>query len=294
MPNHLLLAFERGYNALPGVIAQDIVSWGDMKQVCRELKKPEVKERFSSIIVDTVDLAADLCQKYVCNQLGIDNIGDGGWTNNGWSKYKKEFEETFRSLTMMGYAVVFIAHSKETAVKDKAGKEYTSIKPSTQSSALSIIENMADIYGYAHVAYDEKTNTNKPVLTLRPSGNESIFCGGRFKYLPNEVDFTYEALSKALIEAIDKEAAATKGVYTTDKRETTPIAKEYDYDALREEFENLTGDLMSKDANYYAPRVVQIVDKYLGKGKKVGDTTREQGEFIFLINSEIKEELLSE
>ena len=28
MPNALLLAFERGYNALPGVIAQDINTWG--------------------------------------------------------------------------------------------------------------------------------------------------------------------------------------------------------------------------------------------------------------------------
>ena len=43
MPGHLLLAFERGYNALPGVMAQDITSWGEMKQVMRELKKPEVK-----------------------------------------------------------------------------------------------------------------------------------------------------------------------------------------------------------------------------------------------------------
>lgn len=31
MPNALLLAFERGYNALPGVIAQDINTWGEMK-----------------------------------------------------------------------------------------------------------------------------------------------------------------------------------------------------------------------------------------------------------------------
>lgn len=28
MPGALILAFERGYNALPGVMAQDITSWG--------------------------------------------------------------------------------------------------------------------------------------------------------------------------------------------------------------------------------------------------------------------------
>lgn len=54
MPNPLIIAFERGYSAIPGVIAQDVNSWGEFKQVVRELKKPEVKERFKTIILDTV------------------------------------------------------------------------------------------------------------------------------------------------------------------------------------------------------------------------------------------------
>jgi hypothetical protein len=37
---------------------------------------------------------------------------------------------------MMGYAVVFISHSKSSTDKDQNGREYTSIKPATQSSAL--------------------------------------------------------------------------------------------------------------------------------------------------------------
>ena len=124
MPGALLLAFERGYNALPGVIAQDITTWGEMKQVVRELKKPEVKARFKSLIIDTADIAADCCQKYICNQLGIENIGDGGWSTNGWAKYKKEFEDTFRTLTQLGYAVVFISHAKEKTIKPQNGQEY--------------------------------------------------------------------------------------------------------------------------------------------------------------------------
>ena len=50
---------------------------------------------------------------------------------------------------------------------------------------------------------------------------------------------------------------------------------------------------MQKDSNYYAPRVTQIVEKYLGKGKKVSETTREQAEFIYLILDEMKEEFAS-
>ena len=65
MPGAILLAFEKGYNALPGVMAQDITSWGEMKQVYRQLKKPAVKEMYQSIIVDTIDIAADMCQGLV-------------------------------------------------------------------------------------------------------------------------------------------------------------------------------------------------------------------------------------
>ena len=123
-PGALLLAFERGYNALPGVLAQDITTWGQMKEVLRELKKPEVKAAFKTIIVDTVDIASVLCEKYICSQLGIENIGDGGWSTNGWAKVKREWEQTFRAITMDGYAVVFISHSKDKTFKPKNGNEY--------------------------------------------------------------------------------------------------------------------------------------------------------------------------
>jgi hypothetical protein len=289
MPGHLLLAFERGYNALPGVMAQDITTWGEMKQVMRELKKPEVKATFKSIIVDTADIAADMCQKYICNQLGIENIGDGGWTTNGWAKYKKEFEETFRTLAQLGYAVVFISHDKEKTIKPQNGTEYQQVTSSMQSSALAIIENMCDIIGYAHpkVMMD---GTQRVVLTLR-SGDNSVRCGCRFKYITNEIDFTYEALTKALNDAIDKEASETNGQFVTEERLMPTILKEYDYDALMTEFQKLVGEIMAKNQSN-APKITMIVEKYLGKNKKVSDTMPDQAELISLIVEEMREDLL--
>ena len=290
MPGALLLAFERGYNALPGVIAQDITTWGEMKQVVRELKKPEVKARFKSLIIDTADIAADCCQKYICNQLGIENIGDGGWSTNGWAKYKKEFEDTFRTLTQLGYAVVFISHAKEKTIKPQNGQEYQEIGSSMQSSALAIIENMSDIIGYAHSKVDTNGNSNV-VLTLR-SPDGSIRCGGRFKYIANEIDFTYDALTKALNEAIDKEAAETNNQFVTSERAAAPILKEYDYDALMDEFQTLVGQLMQVNSASNGAKITQIIERYLGKGKKISETTRDQAEFIHLIVTEIKEDLM--
>ena len=97
----LLLAFERGYNALPGVIAQDITSWTEMRAVLRELKKPEVREKFKSVIVDTVDIAGSFCEKYICTQNDVDKIGDIPY-GGGWNLMKKEFEDVFRTITQLG------------------------------------------------------------------------------------------------------------------------------------------------------------------------------------------------
>ena len=98
MPNPLILAFERGYNALPGVMAVDVTSWTDMKDCLRQLKDPEIKGTFKSIAVDTIDIAGSCCEKYVCAQNGVSALNEIPY-GQGWTKVKKEFEGTFRAIT---------------------------------------------------------------------------------------------------------------------------------------------------------------------------------------------------
>lgn len=281
-PGSLLLAFERGYNALPGVLAQDITTWGQMKEVLRELKKPEVKSAFKTIIVDTVDIASVLCEKYICSQLGIENIGDGGWSTNGWAKVKREWEQTFRAITMDGYAVVFISHSKDKTFKPKNGNEYNQIVPSCSTAYNEIIKNMADIMGYIDV------NGNERKLVLR-SPDGSIDCKCRFKHIAPVIDFSYQSLVNALNDAIDKEAAETGNKFVTNERATVAAVVEYDYEALMTEFSMVSGDLMVKNETKYRPLITQIIDRILGRGKKISDTTPDQAEFVYLILQEVKE-----
>ena len=281
-PGALLLAFERGYNALPGVLAQDITTWGQMKEVLRELKKPEVKAAFKTIIVDTVDIASVLCEKYICSQLGIENIGDGGWSTNGWAKVKREWEQTFRAITMDGYAVVFISHSKDKTFKPKNGNEYNQIVPSCSTAYNEIIKNMADIMGYIDV------NGNERKLVLR-SPDGSIDCKCRFKHIAPIIDFSYQSLVNALNDAIDKEAAETGNKFVTNERATAVATVEYDYEVLMTEFSTIAGDLMNKNQTKYGPLITQIIDRILGRGKKISDTTPDQAEFVYLILQEVKE-----
>ena len=284
MPKSILLAFEKGYNALPGVMAQDITSWAEMKQAIRELKKPEVKEMFSAVIVDTIDIAADMCQKYICNQKDIESLGDLGY-GKGWTAFKDEFNNTFRGLTQLGYAVIFIGHSKEQTLTED-DKSRIIIRPSLSNSTRQVIEGMADIYGYAHQSKTCETS----VLTLR-SPDDSISCGGRFKYIKNEFPMSYDNLVREVQAAIDKEAAEHDNKYVTDEREAGVKVATYDFEALISEFNSLVQTLMSQNQSN-AFKITSIVDEFLGKGKKVSDATPDQAELVSLIVDEIKATLI--
>lgn len=284
-PGALLLATEKGYNALPGIMVQDITTWGEFKQVIRELKKPEVKERFKTIIIDTLDIAGALCEKYICNQLGIETLGEGGWSVNGWARYKKEAEESFRTITQQNYALVFISHDKDKTFKRKDGTEYNQIVPTAQSSINDIVKNMVDLYGYAMIMPD---GTRKLVFR---SSDGSIDAKSRFKYMPAEIDLSYEALVEAVNSAIDKEAAEHDGKFVTDERITEIEAPEYDYGELMARFQELAGKLMNENPQN-GVKITAIIDKYLGKGKKIGEATPAQVEMIYLIVTEIEDTLI--
>jgi hypothetical protein len=69
------------------------------------------------------------------------------------------------------------------------------------------------------------------------------------------------------------------------------IVKEYDFDALMAEFKGLAEQLMQRSQTN-GLKITHVVDKYLGKGKKVGEATPDQAELIHLIVTEIKEDLM--
>ena len=296
MEKSLLLAFERGYNAIPGIMAQDISTWGEMKQVVRELKKQEIKDTFRCIVVDTVDIAAALCEKYICGQLGIENIGDGGWSVNGWAKVKREFEEVFRTISQLGYSLFFISHSKDKTFKKQDGTEYNQIVTSLSTAYDEIIKNMVDIFGYAHPIVDENGNS-KVMLTLR-SGDNSVDAKSRFKYIKPEIEFNYQSLEKAINDAIDEEERVTqnKNLFTNE-RNTIEI-KELNYEEIKNKFDTIVTQIIQNHTdeemvNTWSPKITQITEKYLGKGKKASQCTEDQKEQLNLIVIEL-EELIKE
>lgn len=285
-PNHLILAFEKGYSAIPGAMAQPINSWGEFKQTLRELKKPEVQERFETIIIDTADIAYDYVERFVCAQEGVDTINKipfGG----GYAKAGKEFDEALRSIVQMDYGLVIISHAADKVFTDESGVEYNQIVPTLASRPRLICQRLCDIIGYSRgFMHDDGTTSTK--LYMR--GTPRYVAGSRFKYTPDSIDFTYQNLVKSLNEAIDKQMEEDgKDLFTADRDKSNQNTAELDFDALMDEFQETVGDMMAKDATYYGPRITEIIEKYLGKGKKVSEASRDQAEHIDLILYDLRE-----
>lgn len=289
-PKALLLAFEVGYLAIPGIKAQPINKWSEFKQVLKQLKDDKAHEQFDNIIIDTADICYDLCEKYICNQEGVDTINQIPY-GGGYSKAGKEFDEALRSIPQMGYGLVMISHSQDKTFKDENGEEYNQIVPTLANRPRLIVDRMSDIIGYAHPVQEEDGSTHT-VLYMR--GTPRFVAGSRFKYTPEFIEFTYDNLVNAIGDAIDKQAEAMNGKFVTDARTDAYQKKESPkFEDMMTEFKDLTKKIQDAAGEEFktkwTPKITHIVDKYLGKGKKVNDCTEAQSEQLELILSDLKD-----
>lgn len=298
-PNHLLLAFEKGYNAIPGAMAQPINSWSEFRKVLRQLKDEDIQKKFETIIIDTADIAYDYCENYICSNNNVDAIGDIGY-GKGYTLVAKEFDECLRKIVQMNYGLVLISHAVDKTFTDESGKEYNQIVPTLGNKPRNIVARMCDIIGYSRGVQDAEGNTSTK-LFMR--GTPRYVAGSRFKYTPDYIDFTYKDLCNAIGDAIDQQMKEDSAEYFTETRNNLYIDTtiELDFDTLMKEFGNIIANIPGSSdpkqeteegkafAENWQPRISQIIEKYLGKGRKIKDATRDQVEAIDLIVTDLKD-----
>lgn len=292
-PDCLLLAFERGYNAISGVRAVDIASWGDMKKVFKELKKPEVRAAYKTLIVDTVDLAAKYCSKFICSLNDVQELGDITY-GKGYSLMRNEFEEIFNSLAQMDYAIIFIGHDETKTITPPVGcgEPYDTIVPALSPDKVrAIIANMADIYGYAHTPKSVDGSHQPAILTIRDN-TKIITCGSHFPYMKDEIVFSYQSLVDEINRAIDEDEA--HGAEVIDKAPAV-VYEEKNFAELKEQFDSLVEKVSSNVSeedweNVWGPKIASIVSQCLGN-KKVADLNESQVDQMDLVVSMLLDEI---
>ena len=153
---------------------------------------------------------------------------------------------------------------------------------------------MADIIGYSRVV--DTDDGEKTMLFIR--GTNRYMAGSRFKYTPDYIEFSYKNLTEAISNAIDEQSKEEGQEYFTDQRSNLYLKDEkndLDFDKLMLDFQNVINRLITKAGDddtfqeKYSPRITQITEKYLGRGNKVSQCSRDQVEVLSLIVEDLKE-----
>lgn len=274
-PKSLILSFEPGSNGLHNKFVAPVKSWSDYKDFVKQLKrtdpktkKPILLDKYEILVIDTVDEAYKLCEKYVCNEHDAETIKDVGGYGSGYKILDSEFMDSFRELVYYGYGLLFISHETEKLKINDLGQEYTQIVPALSNRPFLLIDKFVDIIGYIREIPEKKNDqiTHERYIFLR--GDERFLTKCRFRHIVPRVKLDYNEFVNAIYDAIDK-TAAESGDEATDE-ENIYFSKTFD--ELMEEAKSIwiKATVDQKEA------IMTILEKNFGKTIKFSEITAEQ------------------
>ncbi len=295
----ILFAFEPGYGLIDGIKALNVNSWIDMKNYAKQLRKPEVREMYDTVILDTVGLMYGLCEKFIKTQMDIEDLTDLGF-GKGYRKVRDEFQDIIMGLGQYGYTLIFIEHAEKKDYVDALGVNHSGITPSLDKRPKEIISSLVDALIFIRQEPDGNGG-NKPIAYLRGGVFEDVEIEAGSRYadgLPTKINFSYEELVKAIQTADEamlsngiKISTETKTILEEEREKTQetvkrPFAETYKevtllINKIRERIDNGETELQDK--------LVEIIELYLGPGKKISEATPAQQELVEAALADIRE-----
>jgi hypothetical protein len=266
----LLIAFDIGYKLISNGkhVPAPIQTWADFKSIVKQLDKPNNKERFKTIIIDTVGMCYQACYNYMCTQMGVQDPGEVGY-GMGWRKIRNEFETVVRSICQKGYGLIMLAHSDEVEKEDKISKQKTlSVKIDIDKRPDLIIKQLADFVFYLHKEVKDGTENEPTVYAY--SNLVSVETKSRSIYFTPRFEFTYQNLENELKTAIERQYAE-QGLEVP-----TNVVQDNPYGVEKVDFDELKADAI-KDATIllekgYENQVSELLLNVF-KGTKISDLT---------------------
>ena len=276
-PKNLLCGFEHGWNALAGIKPIEITRWSDFKLVLRQLEKPEAKAMYDTVTLDTVGIAWQMCEDFICAQHGVQKIADISW-GGGYTACKREFESCLRKITQLGYGLVIIAHVDKRIEKTADDSEIEILGPAIPKRAYDIVNQLVDIIGYIDVTWDEEGNSERWLYTRK---TPTVMAGSRFKYLAPKIKFGYDELVAAISDAIEK-SEKLDGAKVVDKVEKVTIKEEMSFKEIREEASQLWSKLVEANKDN-SIAILKKVEMVFGRPIKLSEITEDQTDLFYLV-----------
>lgn len=290
-PKSLILGFEKGYDDLDNVMAVPINSWREALDIKKSLIQEAKEEQdgkgertFTTICVDTVDIAYDFCEAYILAKEGVEYL-DETEKMRGYRAVSREYDKFFQEIVKWGYTLVCISHATTKQVKEN-GKKYDRTIPTIPDRGFLVVSRLVDVTGYATTEENPEDPLHpKRVLILR--GSKELEAGCRNRFMPDKIEFTYENLHDAYIKAIDQMRDENPDGVTEEKenlyKDNTPKA---DFNETMQEIKKIAVALHNLDK---MDDYNKIVAEYLGKGRKVNECDESQIDLMLLILDDLKD-----
>ena len=238
------LEFEDRFQNIPGIMAVKIDTMSDFKSVIGQLRNPALKEKFSCIVIDTLDKYEEFCERYVLENRDAEILKDVGGYGEGSLRFKSALRN-IGVIQSLGYTVHFIAqssHSKDFDTK----KESDSLK--LNKNTFSYCREAAFLVGYMYA--DAK---GERFITFRKSD--------KYPDLKDTFGLPEKINVKDLKSVWTKAVEDLGGDFTTKEKTIDKTAPVEDFEAIKAKGVELGGLLAS---NGHLAEATAVLQKNLG------------------------------
>lgn len=289
----LFFNFEDGTEFLPlDTEPIPIQKWTELKAYVKQLRDPDVQQMYHTIVIDTVTIAAQLCEQYVCLQNGVTHIRDIPW-GQGFSMPATEFFNVFHEISMLGYGIIFLAHTKtqNSEYVDEKGEYIQQVTADVDKRIFSVLNGMCDIIAYAEKQYDPQTKTMERVLYTDADAPDKVTGGRCAQFFPKVIPLSYKIFEEELEKAVKKIAETTHSELQNVSATVTRNQKTFE-DTLNEArnlWTTYLNEATTEEEKDQRLLVMQdIIKRIFGKPVKLSAVAPSQQELLELVNSEFK------
>ena len=238
------LEFEDRFQNIPGIMAVKIDTMSDFKSVIGQLRNPALKEKFSCIVIDTLDKYEEFCERYVLENRDAEILKDVGAFGEGSLRFKSALRN-IGVIQSLGYTVHFIAqssHSKDFDTK----KESDALK--LNKNTFSYCREAAFLVGYMYS--DAK---GERFITFKKSD--------KYPDLKDTFGLPEKINVKDLKSVWTKAVEDLGGDFTTKEKTIDKTAPVEDFEAIKAKGVELGGLLAS---NGHLAEATAVLQKNLG------------------------------
>ena len=206
-PKPLFLDLDRGSARMDVDRINGIADWVTLITTMRDISDAETD--YSTIVIDTADMAGELCKKYICLKNKKESIEDFGY-GKGYTILAQEFAKLIVWATVLidkGYNVVFLAHSMQRVVTkpdDTGSYDHWEMKlPGKGNNSLgALLKEWADLLLFADYritirqGQDGKGRATKTSGERMMKANHTPFADAKNRFgLADELPFNYDEIA---------------------------------------------------------------------------------------------------